>query len=327
MQKLAFNGKISKAKQLADSISDAISRKEYQQGELLPSINRISREYGLSRDTVFKAFQDLIAQGIVDSAPTKGYYVSTAVVNILLLLDTYSSFKFELYNAMAAKLPINYKIDLYFHQGSEERFNKIIQDNAGRFNYYLIINYRNDCYSEILDKLDRKKVLLLDFGKFPKEQFSYVCQGFDTTLYESMESGLELFRKYQEIVLVFPDNSEHPRSCIPYFEKFCKDYGFPYRMIHSIREEDIRKESAYLIIRHSHLLDTVKIARRKGYKPGEQIGIVVYNDEPMFEILDNGITAISTDFQQIGMLAADFILTRQPIQTYVPTRLIIRGSL
>ncbi len=327
MEKLIFNQRVSKARQLADAISDAISRQEYLRGDLLPSINQVSRELGLSRDTVFKAFQELKTKGVVDSTPTKGYFVSTAVQHILLLLDTYSPFKYELHNALAGHLPMNYKVDLYFHQGSEERFNKVIIDSAGRFNLYLVMNYRNDRYSEILDKLDPNKVLLLDFGKFPKEQFSYVCQGFDTTLYDSMSSGAHLFKKYREVVLVFPENSEHPRSCIPYFERFCADNSLPCRVIESIDEADVQQGTAYLIIRHADLVEMVKISHRKGYRLGEQIGVVSYNDEPIFEVIDNGITTISTDFRQIGALAAEFIRTRERVQTYVPTRLIVRGSL
>lgn len=185
---------MSKVKQLADALSHEISIGEYAPGDPLPSINGLSRQYGVSRDTVFKAFNELKMQGIVDSAPTKGYYVSNAVHRILLLLDTYSPFKYQLHDAITRNLAANYKIDLYFHQRSEELFTKIIRDSVGRYNLYLVMNYQNDVYSEILDLLDPSKVLLLDFGKFEKERFAYVCQGFDQTLYDCMVAGLERFR-------------------------------------------------------------------------------------------------------------------------------------
>ena len=41
----------------------------------MPSINQLSRDYKVSRDTVFKAFIDLKERGIIDSTPGKGYYV------------------------------------------------------------------------------------------------------------------------------------------------------------------------------------------------------------------------------------------------------------
>ena len=54
---------------------------------------------------------------------------------------------------------------------------------------------------------------------------------------------------------------------------------------------------------------------------------MAYNDEPVFEILDNGISVISTDFDLMGAVAARFILTMERPQIYIPTRLILRGSL
>ncbi|MDR0891265.1 MAG: winged helix-turn-helix domain-containing protein, partial [Mediterranea sp.] len=162
--KVVFTQQMSKVKQLAQSISQAISMGEYAPGAPLPSINHLSRRYQVSRDTVFKAFGELKGQGIVDSTPTKGYFVSNGIYKVLLLLDMYSPFKSQLHDALTRNLPMNYKVDLYFHQQNEQLFNKIVRQSVGQYNMYLIMNYRNDVYSEILNLLDPAKVLLLDFG-------------------------------------------------------------------------------------------------------------------------------------------------------------------
>jgi DNA-binding LacI/PurR family transcriptional regulator len=65
----------------------------------------------------------------------------------------------------------------------------------------------------------------------------------------------------------------------------------------------------------------------KNLKVGEDVGLITLNDTPMLEIIENGISVISTDFKQMGKLAAEYIKNRQKIQTYIPTQLIIRGSL
>ena len=83
---------------------------KYKSDCTLPSINKLSREYQVSRDTVFKAFIDLKDRGIIDSTPGKGYYVTNKLTNILLLLDEYSPFKYSLYNSFIKKLSINYKV-------------------------------------------------------------------------------------------------------------------------------------------------------------------------------------------------------------------------
>lgn len=324
---LVFTQQISKVKQLADAISEAISKNEYREGEPLPSINQLSKKYGISRDTVFKAFGELKRAGIVDSTPTKGYYVCNGINKVLLLLDIYSPFKCELHQALTHNLPLNYKIDLYFHDYNEEKFNKIVLDSVGRYNAYLIMNYRNDRYSEILDELDENKVMLLDFGKFEKDKFAYVCQGFDSTLYDCLKDGLDLFRNYKKLVFVYPDKTEHPSSCIPYFKQFCCDFDIDYEIVPAVEDEKITKGTALLIVKHSDLIDVVKTVHRKQYRLGKDVGAVVFNDEPMLEIIDNGIAAISTDFRRMGEVAAGFIKTRDKVQTYIPTKLIKRPSL
>lgn len=69
--KVAFGQQTTKVKQLADLISQDISMGKYKVENALPSINRLSQDYKVSRDTVFKAFIDLKERGIIDSTPGK----------------------------------------------------------------------------------------------------------------------------------------------------------------------------------------------------------------------------------------------------------------
>ena len=93
--KITFGQQTTKVKQLADLISQEISMGTYKSDSALPSINQLSRNYHVSRDTVFKAFIDLKDRGMIDSTPGKGYYVTNKLKNILLLLDEYSQFKYS----------------------------------------------------------------------------------------------------------------------------------------------------------------------------------------------------------------------------------------
>jgi DNA-binding transcriptional regulator YhcF (GntR family) len=318
----------SKVQQLADTIGNAISTGEFKEGDVLPSINKMSSDFKLSRDTVYKAFQKLKNKGIIESAPTKGYFVTKTVNSIFVLLDVFSSFKDDFYKELISHLPLNYRIDLYFHQFNEKLFNNLIIDSLGRYDLYIVTNYINDVYYDVLDRLDNSKVLLIDLGKFKKDKFSYVCQGFDNTLYDCLTSGLTLLRKYNEIRFIFPLEAEHPKSCIPFFMKFCEDNQIKHQLVRrKMKESDIVGGVVYLLARHSDVVEFVKICRAKQLKLGEDVGLITFNDTPMLEVIENGISAISTDFKQMGKLAAEYIKTRQKIQTYVPTRLIVRGSL
>lgn len=63
--KVTFGQQTTKVKQLADLLSQEISMGKYKSDCTLPSINKLSREYQVSRDTVFKAFIDLKDRGII----------------------------------------------------------------------------------------------------------------------------------------------------------------------------------------------------------------------------------------------------------------------
>ena len=77
----------TKLQQFIDAITDSINRGDYQLGDLLPSVNSISKKYQVSRDTVFKAYSELKRRGLVDSTPAKGYYVADSNNKIFLFLD------------------------------------------------------------------------------------------------------------------------------------------------------------------------------------------------------------------------------------------------
>jgi hypothetical protein len=47
----------------------------------------------------------------------------------------------------------------------------------------------------------------------------------------------------------------------------------------------------------------------------------------MYEIIENGITVISTDFAMMGQQAAEFVKSREKIQEVIPARMIVRNSL
>lgn len=325
--KVRFGQQATKVKQLADKLSQAISMKEFREGDSLPSINQLSSKYAVSRDTVFKAFLDLRERGLIDSTPGKSYYVTSQVTNILLLLDQYTPFKEALYNSFIKQLPVNYKVDLLFHQYNERLFNTLISESVGRYNKYIVMNFDNEKFSTALCKINASKLLLLDFGKFDKESYSYICQDFDEGFYNALLSLKDTLRKYHKLVLLFPKGLKHPQSSKLYFSKFCEEQGFLSEIIDNIDNMNIRKGEAYIAIKQQDVVEVVKQGRLEGLKCGKDFGILAYNDIPSYEVIDTGITALSIDWKMMGNEAARFVLDRTPVQKYLPTEIRLRQSL
>lgn len=326
-KKAVFGQQTSKVTQLADTLSQAISMKEFLEGDSLPSINQLSAQYSVSRDTVFKAFLNLRERGLIDSTPGKGYYVTSQVTNILLLLDQYTPFKEALYNSFVRHLPINYKVDLLFHQYNEHLFNTIIRESTGKYNKYIVMNFDNEKFNTALNKINSARLLLLDFGKFKKSQYSYICQDFDESFYQALSGLKTKLQSYQQLIFLFPKTLKHPQSSKEYFCRFCEQEGFSGEIQEDVENLTVRKGALYIAIKQQDVVKVVKQGRLEKLKCGKDFGLLAYNDIPSYEVIDEGITSLSIDWEMMGNEAANFVLNNVPIQKYLPTEVRLRKSL
>jgi DNA-binding transcriptional regulator YhcF (GntR family) len=324
---VSFSHAVSKFKSLADGISNDIMQGKLSVGDNLLSINEASAKYQVSRDTVFKAYNELKRRGVIDSTPQKGYFVVGEVNHILLLLDNYSAFKQKLYHRFAANLPENYKVDLIFHQYNERLFETIVRENIGKYSMYVVMNFSNDHFSESLRVIPQHKLLLLDFGNFDKSGYPYICQNFNEALYACLQEGRDLLKKYDKMVFVFPEELSHPISSIDYFTKFCRHENIACKIIRrEVEWKGVEKNTAYLCILPEDLVKIIKDADAKHLKIGTDVGLIAYNDDPVLEVIKDGITSISVDFGLMGQMAAKYVKSKQLIQEYLPTRFILRSS-
>ena len=318
----------TKVQQLVHSITEAISMGKLKVGDVLPSVNQLSKKSGFSRDTVFKAYNILKQRNIIESAPTKGYYVANESFRVFMLLDDFSAFKEQLYQTFRKNLPETYSVDLLFHHYNSEVFQQLIENSLGRYSIYIVMNIDNKSVHPILEKIDSNKLLILDMGSSNNGKYNYLVQDFNTSVRECLEEGLKLLKKYDEMVLVYEKNSTpHPAETIDAVKTFCNVYGLSFRMVKHPNDIDIQKGQVWFVIRDSDLVEIIKNCRSKDLDLGKDVGVLSYNDTPMKQIVGNGISVISTDFELMGKLAADFVKNKQQIKKVLPTFLILRDSL
>jgi len=92
-----------KSKQIIKAVINSLNNGLIQIGESLPSLNEVSFECEVSKDTVQRAYIELRERGILESVPGKGFYVkakpSETALKILLvfvLIDT----KYLIFNCL-----------------------------------------------------------------------------------------------------------------------------------------------------------------------------------------------------------------------------------
>ena len=318
----------TKLQQLVHSIAEAIANGVLKNGDALPSVNQMSLESGFSRDTVFKAYTILKQRNLIESAPTKGYFVANESFKVFMLLDDFSAFKEQLYHAFRENLPDAYAVDLLFHHYNQEVFTQLIESSLGRYSVYIVMNIDENDIHPILDKIDPNKLLILDMGSPNPEKMNFLLQDFENSVFRGLEQGLQSIQKYKEFVLVYDEKSTpHPSVIVPAFEKFCATYSIPYRITTKPETDKIESGTAYLLLRDGDLVEVIKTCREKQLELGTDVGIISYNDTPMKEIVGGGITVISIDFEEMGREAANFVKHKKKLAKVLRSSLIVRDSI
>jgi len=318
-----------KYRQIIASIEDAIASGKLKKGDKLPSLNSIKNQYSLSRDTALFAFKNLKIRGLVYSIAGKGYYVKTEVVavykKIFLLFDEFNSFKEDLYNSFLTGMGDKVQIDIFFHHFNYNVFSKLINDNAGDYSYYVIMPSNLLQTNQVIKNLPKDRVFILDQMQEELKAYSGIYQNFEKDIFNNLTEALPLIKNYEKLILLFSKNQ--PQAMFRGFYLFCKVNAIESHIIESLENRIPKKGEIYIIPDDKNLLRIIKKIKKEKLNLKSDIGIISYNDSLLKEILEGGITTISTNFNEMGKRLAQMILCDEQVQVENQNRLIIRQSL
>lgn len=321
---------VPKYRQIINSIYAAISSGELKLGDKIPSLNQICTEFELSRDTVMVAFNELKAKGIINSIPGKGYYINSIEINvdqkIFLLFDELNTFKEDLYTSFLNSLDNKSNVDIYFHHFNYQVFKNLIAESNGKYTSYVIMPATFDDTVDVIGKLPKDKVYILDRLKGDLTDYPVVYQDFEKDVYDSLIEGYDLLRKYNELIMIFPGGKE-PEGRMIGFQRFCKEKGFKSEIIRNLTNKEMKAGEVYFVPSDRNLVRLVKMAAEKNLQLGKDVGIVSFNDTVLKEVVAGGITTISTDFQLMGQTLARMIQERSAEKIRNHSALIQRNSL
>ena len=312
------------------SVEMAIAEKRVKRNDKLPSVNKVSLEFSISRDTVLLAYDELKKRGIIYSILGKGYYVKsvefTLEQRIFVLFDELNAFKEVLYASFINHVNKIFQIDFYFHHFNLEMFNKLINENKGNYSKYIIMPSNLRGTSEVIKTLPLQDTYILDQTNDALLDFPSIYQDFVTDMYNGLLSGLEEIKKYQELILIFPGEKE-PIGMVAGFENFCRQFQFESKVIASFDSDYINKESLYIIPNDRHLVSVIEQSKKQNLLLGADFGIISYNDTALKKVVENGITTISTDFYEMGKLLAEMKNNKLKLKIKNNSRLIMRKSI
>ena len=321
--KINESSRVPKYKQIVDSIINDISKGKLKIGEKIPSINELSESCYLSRDTVEKAYKQLKEQKVIISVKGKGYYTAKtdliSKVQIFFMINKLSSYKMMIYNSFVKSIGMNGHVTLSVYHCEESIFTRTLERNLGAFDYYVIMpHFKNEDLNhvsttntvvEMIEKIPKDKLIILDNNKLDiKGNYGAVYQDFQEDIYEALKKGVEKLKKYDKLVLVYPNKSvyPYPLRIVHGFRKFCSKFNFDFEILNEIYDDmDLDSKDAYVIIEENDLVNLVRQVRKKNLVMGKDIGIISYNDTPLKDLL--GINVVSTHFKAMGETAAYLI--------------------
>ncbi len=320
--------------QLAEFINNQIKDGHLSINDRIPSLNELMKHLSMSKATVLKGLNHLSEKGIIEAVYRKGYYVKKKTqynsYRVCLILDKMNLLRDSIYHSFFEKLKGIAEVDIFFHHHNIKVFENLITENLNNYTHFVIVTFFREDPSAIINQIPAHKRIILDYDE-TNLSGNYTCiyQDFKADIYESLIKLHFNLEKYTRLVLIAPSEAYHGKAVIEGFKRFCKEQKFQNKIFNTITEKNFKKGDAYITFSRYDLddIDIIKLTRKNNWKLGKDIGLLSYNDTAVKEILENGITVITTDFIKMGHEAANAIIENKIIRMRDSAKIILRNSL
>ncbi|MFD2556463.1 GntR family transcriptional regulator [Sphingobacterium tabacisoli] len=319
--------------QLVNHIQGLIENDDLHIGDRIPSLNQLQNECSMSKETVLKGINYLVEKGIIEAVYRKGYYVKKKDLQhsyrILLLLDKMNIMREQIYQSILTDIREVADIDVFFHHHNNKVFSNIILENLNNYTHFIVVTFLKEDPSSVLNQIPAHKRIIIDYNQENLEgNYSVIYQDFEYDIYNSFVKLQDKIEKYERLVLIAHREAIHAEQVIRGFVKYCNEHSITYVIQSEVVESEFKKHTGYITFSRYDTDDValIKLTKKNGYILGKDIGLLSYNDTAVKEILEGGISVISTDFEQMGKSVTEVILTKKVMQKRNKTQVIIRNS-
>lgn len=320
--------------QLVDYIMSEIETNKLNINDRLPTLHQLTSELQISKETALKGLNYLSEKGIIESEYRKGYYVKQLKQHqpyrVCMILDKMNLLRDQVYHSFLETIQDHADVEVFFHHHNFKVFEKLIDENLNNYTHFVVVTFFKEDPAEVLNKIPPHKRIVIDRQeKGLTGEYTCIYQDHKSDIVDALTSLLPQLQKYERIVLVAPLEAFHAEDLIEGFKAFTKKHKKSSKVIHSIHDDVARKGDAYITFSRYDQddVDIIKLSRKENWKLGKDIGLISYNDTAVKEVLEGGITVITTDFHKMGEEAAKAILNKTPVKFRDPTKVIIRRSL
>lgn len=337
--KLDQSGGVPVYKQLIRQFESLIKSGSLKSGELVPSMNELSQELDISKETVKKAYSILRDRGYLEPHQGKGFYIKetdgTKRTTVLILFDKMSIYKQTILNTFLSCVGENVEATILIHNQSLDLYEYYLNLYLDQFDYYIVTPHFDlspESQKEMLrltSLIPNRKLIVLDYLPTGlRGNFGAVYQDFENDAYDGLFDGLQKFMKNKTLDVVTLPTSLYGEMIRKAVERFCKDNGIEVRS-HTKPPKTIQKNSTYLLLSSqmdSGISDLADNISANHLRIGKDVFIISYNEFPFNKVILGGLTTISTDFDQMGRLAARMVLEKTMFKQRCDFRMIKRAT-
>ena len=336
-----INGHVPIYKQLIAEIERAIETEVLKEGDCLPSMNELSEKLNISKETVKKVYSILRERGLIESLHGKGFYVTawreSRKLRIFMLFDRLSQYKQMLYDAFIEKVGDRADVTMYVYNQRVDTFEEFILQTLDKYDYYIVTpHFALDATTQAralksLKRIPNRKLIILDnWPRTLQGQYGVVYQDMSNDIYDGLKAALDDLRRYSQLHVVTLPTSLYGSLIMAGVERFCSDYSIDVEFHYEITPDMMKRGGVYLLLNGQlglGLVEAARTAKKQGLEIGKDIGIISYNDSYLSEVILGGLTTVSTDFAQMGRLAAEMVLSHNLRKVKCDFRLSRRNTL
>lgn len=339
--KINNKAKHSIYKQIVEQVERGIRDGSLSPGEQLPSMNVLADRYDISRETVKNAYGILVEKELIEPRHGKGFYVKDlseggARLNILVVFDKFSVYKQIAFDAFAENLPADAQITILNHDQNIDLLEYFLDTHLDSFDYYVIAPHfprkdeaQNQRIIKLLERVPVRKLILIDH-LLPglRGNFGSVYQDFDNDIHDCLIRSIDPSCKLGRLRVITLASSMYGPMISKSVERFAAERKIAAECILGV-PEDIERGDTFILLNSSLDAGLVELSRKirdNGFEIGRDVKIISYNEYPMNELILGGLTTVSTDFPEMGRIAAEMIRNHKLAKVRNPFHMTRRRS-
>ncbi|MBP5482797.1 MAG: GntR family transcriptional regulator [Bacteroidales bacterium] len=326
-------------KQIVQQIERAVRERTLPPGQQIESMNELASKEDISRETVKKAYGILVEKGIIIPKQGKGFYAaditSAGRTQVLVIFDKFSVYKQITFNAFAERLSGKAEVTIVNHNQSLDLLEYYLDNYLDNFDYYVVTPHfpldeaSQERARKQIARIPNRKLIMLDrlLPDYPGN-YGSVYQDFECDIYGGLCQGFSVRPRADKLRVITLPSSLYGEYIRRGVERFALEYHIPVEYLTSA-PEDIRKGDTFLVLNSqldAGLVDLARKIQAASLVIGKDVQIISYNEYEMNELILGGLTTVSTDFTQMGRLAADMILNRHMEKIHCPFRMNLRKT-